>query len=38
MASINDSTSIQLKYQSFDIRFEDKPCVGTPICRNLIAL
>ena len=30
-----DSTTIQLRYQSFVIRLKDKPRVGAPIRQNL---
>ena len=30
-----DWTTIRLRHQSFDIRFEDEPRVGTPIRQNL---
>ena len=30
------TTTIQLRYQNFDIRLEDKPRVGTPIRQNLL--
>ena len=28
--------STQLRYQRFEIRLEDEPRMGTPICRNLL--
>ena len=31
------STTIRLRYQSFVIRLNDKPRVGTPIRRNLMS-
>ena len=32
-----DSTTIQLRHQSFGIRLDDKPQVGTQIRRNLLS-